>query len=187
MIILVSRTDAAKAAIIEIENAVKDLAAAKRKLQTASNRLKKLYVDNGVDLRGAQHFEAARYRLAESSVVIDGVEATLRSTAAIRGLALSNLAGDTRKFPDERRDKVLSAIMTFWHEMGRKLTYTTDWSTSERWGVLIDFVNAVVACVSDPPGALSGEAIIAGIKAGKKMSILVASVLEEMKKAKLST
>lgn len=74
---------------------------------------------------------------------------------------------DKRLTTDIRRTIVCVTIFNFWDEAKRKLTYTTAPATSERGGELIDFVNAVVLCMTDPPCRLSGEVIKAGLEVFK--------------------
>jgi len=66
---------------------------------------------------------------------------------------------DKRRLKDERLRIVCFFIFDFWQDHGRKLSYTTDPGTSGRGGALIDFVNGVIGCISDPAGSLGGEAI----------------------------
>jgi hypothetical protein len=63
---------------------------------------------------------------------------------------------DVMSIPDYRRDRVLSALMMFRHDVGRNLMFTTDTIASEVRGIPIDFVNAGVGYMSEPPAALSG-------------------------------
>jgi hypothetical protein len=62
--------------------------------------------------------------------------------------------------PDRRRRGVLLGIKSFLERNDRRLGYTTDPHTSERKGPLVDFVNAVVECVTDPPTPLSPHTIV---------------------------
>lgn len=71
---------------------------------------------------------------------------------------------DKRRSKDERRSAVLFAIFDIWQAAGRKVTISTIGSSSERTGPLVDFTNAVVRCVTDPPTNLSGETIRSEIK-----------------------
>jgi hypothetical protein len=70
---------------------------------------------------------------------------------------------------DVRRRWVLRAIFLFWQSLGRPLGFTTDPITSKRHGELIDFTQAVIRCISDPPGELSAETIVKEISAFKKL------------------
>jgi hypothetical protein len=66
---------------------------------------------------------------------------------------------DKRRTKDVRRSIVCTGIFNVWDEGGRNLSYSTDPETSERGGRLVEFVNAVVECITDPPSRLRGEAI----------------------------
>jgi hypothetical protein len=71
---------------------------------------------------------------------------------------------DKRRLRDRRRELVIRALFRFWMNAGNKLTFTTDTLTSERRGPLIGFVNAVVACVTDPPSTLYSETIVVELR-----------------------
>lgn len=66
---------------------------------------------------------------------------------------------DARKVSDVRRMLVCINLFGLWDDLDRKLSFTTDPSTSKRTGLLFEFVNDVVLCLTDPPERLSGEAI----------------------------
>lgn len=78
---------------------------------------------------------------------------------AVPGSVMVMEKADKRHVKDKRRKDVLGSIFSSWHRVGRQLSCTTDPETSERHGPLIDFANAVVACVTDPSSTLSGEMI----------------------------
>ncbi len=66
---------------------------------------------------------------------------------------------DLRKASDERRTILCITIFNLWLDLERDLGYTTDPNSGERTGPLIEFVNDVVECMTEPPSRLSGEAI----------------------------
>jgi hypothetical protein len=178
-IILVGRSKAAAEAAAEIAQAIKDLADAARKLEKAKDRLARLCVDDDFGPDGQNRLSDVKNQLAQSQDGVQIVKDALLEVSETPGFALLLRHADTRNIPDYRRSKVLSQIMSFWHSIGRKLTYTTDPSNSERRGELIDFVNAIVGCISDPPGKLSGESIIAAIKKHKAWVDHDVSVLDD--------
>ena len=71
--------------------------------------------------------------------------------------------------------------MHFWDGVGRKLTFTTNHPDSKRVGDLVDFVNSVVGCVTDPPAQLGGETIIAAISDGKENAALFRLMSEDLR------
>jgi hypothetical protein len=77
---------------------------------------------------------------------------------------------DKRRIRDHRRAMVCARIFEVWRSAGRSLSYTTDPLTSERQGRLVDFVNAVVACVSEPSGSLDGETIRKDLDGFKRLA-----------------
>ncbi|MCV2867428.1 hypothetical protein OEW28_02170 [Defluviimonas sp. WL0002] len=66
---------------------------------------------------------------------------------------------DARKAADVRREILCVTLFNLWQTLGRNLTYTTDPLSGVRSGPLIEFVNDVVQCLTDPPARLNGEAI----------------------------
>jgi hypothetical protein len=178
-IILISRSKAEAEATAEIEQAIKDLSDALRKLTSAEGRLDRLLIEHEVDADGSIRFLNAQNQLAQNRDGVQTIKDVLFEVSKTAGLALLLRHADKRGIPDYRRGKVLSQIMSFWHSIGRKLTYTTDPSNSARRGELIDFVNVIVGCISDPPGKLRGETIIAAIKQHKAWVDHDLSVLDD--------
>lgn len=79
-------------------------------------------------------------------------------------------SGDQRRDLHSRRTMVSNCLMYFWQSVGRGVSYTTDHGSSERSGDLIDFINAVTACVTDPATALNGETLRREIDRFKALS-----------------
>jgi len=68
---------------------------------------------------------------------------------------------DARKASDVRRTILCVAIFNMWLDLDRKLTFTTNPALVEqRTGPLIEFINDVVQCMTEPPSRLSGQTII---------------------------
>ena len=87
--------------------------------------------------------------------------------------ALDLTPENRRKISDERRKMVLSCIFEFWVAVGRPLTTTTDpTANNHRKGPLYDFVNSIVACVTDPSITLSGHTIFDDLKAYRASNAL---------------
>ncbi|MES0828482.1 hypothetical protein [Ruegeria sp. SCP11] len=85
-------------------------------------------------------------------------------------------APDKRRTRDDRRSVVLWQIFEFWGCIGRRVSYSTDGVTSERRGPLVDFVNAVVPLLSNPPATISGETIRNEIREWWAVRSVMASV-----------
>lgn len=66
---------------------------------------------------------------------------------------------DRRKTRDLRREIVCWTTFNFWEENGRKLGYTSDLVRDARGGPLIDFINSIVACMTEPSTTISGETL----------------------------
>ena len=103
---------------------------------------------------GTNHLES----LAELLEEIASLESFYR-TMAREDLCSVVGSPDKRLEKDVRREMVCTAIFGCWFDLDRRLTYTTDPITSARSGKLFEFANDVVRCVTDPPTALSGEAL----------------------------
>ncbi len=89
-------------------------------------------------------------------------------------------AADKRRKYDFRRVMVLNSIFRMWVAAGLNLTVTTDYETSERRGVLIDFVNEVVALVTSPPARINGETIRSDLKRYKSLNRLEIEELQSV-------
>lgn len=97
------------------------------------------------------------------------------STMAEHQLTFSTGTPDKRRMRDERRRMICTAIFNAWEENGDKLSYTTetDKERNQRVGPLVDFINAVVACITDPVTELSGETIRSEIDWYRSISVEV--------------
>lgn len=149
-----------EAAINELEAALKKLMSVRAKIEAV--RFKSLFVYTGAP--NASIAQRVDFDLAIADV------ASFRRYLAVMlrgGLISFREISDKRRVKDERRRVVCWFIFKFWQENGRKLSYTTDPDTSERTGPLVEFVNSIVACISDPPGKISGETIKSEIDAFK--------------------
>lgn len=180
--IFISRSKAIAEGNAEIATAMKEMGIAEKKLHSAATRLAALHVNAYADSQAQSDFRVARDGLKQCQEYLRVHQKMLEGAAPSPELVYRLRPENAKNVRDYRRDRVLLAIMQVWHDSGRKLTFTTDPITSERRGVLVDFVQAVVGCVTDPPGILGGESIVAGIVDGKKFVEELASFLEERKK-----
>lgn len=164
-LISISRSTAAARAAKEVQRARKEVETAIAAVNRAILRLECVQPNPPGGADSAERFQ---------QVMVLPLKASLRQLGAARReineisktlqAALLIAPDDKRRLHDRRRESVLRAIFHFWANAGRKLTFTTDPLSSERRGPLIDFVNAVVACVTDPPGTLKAETIVAEIR-----------------------
>lgn len=83
------------------------------------------------------------------------------------GLAFVAGAPDARKVMDVRRTVLCTLLFNLWLDHDRPLTFTTDPGTGERKGMLFDFVNDVVMCLTDPQQKLNGETLRLELQAFK--------------------
>jgi len=143
----------------EVKVAIKALRDAEAKLQQAAEtlsqlRFKHLFSNTGMPNQSSHHLE----------LFYLGTEAVGKFRHYVETMARNDFVAftghpDKRKISDLRRNLVCVAIFNLWIEHDRRLTYTSDLDTWERGGRLVEFVNAVVECITDPPSRLDGDAI----------------------------
>lgn len=74
---------------------------------------------------------------------------------------------DKRRIKDVRREIVVTQIFNMWERSGRSLSYTTDPISSMRSGQLFDFVNDVVACLTEPSTPIDTDTLKTDLDAFK--------------------
>jgi hypothetical protein len=163
-VIHMSRKVATDRAARELDKALTETTVAEKKLRQAVARLTPLYTGSSLDTGGAARLEKLKIAMAETHrrSVLDLQE--LSAVNKVPNVALMVRYTQKGKMEDRRRKMVMHTLFYAWQASGRKLTYTTDSVRKQRSGPLIDFVTAVVACVTDPPLKLSGETIVADLR-----------------------
>ena len=145
----------AKKGAQKIEKSITDLRLAQKKIRDATGAISEIRVWRSETLSGAEErwHESLVNILDEITKIRVEIEAHAKggSSVSLKGLP------DKRQTHDDRRRSVCFAVFRTWERASRDVTLTT--TSSGRSGPLMDFVNAVVAAVSAPPGTLSGEAI----------------------------
>lgn len=166
VLVAVSRTEAMRWAEAKMAEVCTHL------MKASEEALKAFDLVQGLTLGGlAEAGVAARLdqtRALHNSVLLDIERIHDRYFALARqtGLLLDLDALDRRTVGDPRRRKILFLLFGFWERTGRPLTITTDpIDNGRRKGPLIDFVNAVVRCITEPARDLSGETIWMDLKA----------------------
>lgn len=148
----------------ELETVVKCLSSVSKTLTDSKTILeavgvRNLYAYAGMPNPELEHRKALKK--AEDAIK----EALSFYTIAVReDLAFYTGHPDKRQVHDIRREIVCTGIFNVWDDAGRTISFTTDPITSRRGGPLLDFVNAVVECVTNPSTRLTGEAIKTEIK-----------------------
>ena len=142
----------------QFEKAVKDMRLAEKKIGEALSGLDRIHLDDLLPeiLENDPLIISKLMNRARSNIITVRVMLTKRVKRAGEVRYRGEL--DKRKTRDHRRSMVCDRIFRIWESAGRELSYTTDLQ-SKRRGPLVEFVNAVVACVSKPPGSLEGETI----------------------------
>jgi hypothetical protein len=153
------RSVAASRARKVLERALAEVATAWDKVVEARDGLEELYIEPCAREPVAL-LEQVQQRLQQSAADLDTLERDIHALTRSGDCVLVLAPADKRLVKDQRRQWVLRDIFQFWHDHGPKRKYTSDTSTSERSGPLIDFTNAVVAFVTDPPSQLSGNTIV---------------------------
>jgi hypothetical protein len=104
-------------------------------------------------------------RNLESSLkALAQAERTLQSLSGQPGALVRWEPLDKRELRDRRRDQVLGAIFQFWVDAGRKITFTTDPTTSKRRGEIVEFSQALCLLLTDPPTEIAAETIVKCIR-----------------------
>lgn len=159
-LISIRRSIAAARAAKEVQRARSEIETAIKVVNSALLRLERVQsVSGSPDEAERLHQAMARplkASLAQLGVALSEIEENSKHPNEV----LLITPDDKRRLRDRRRELVLRALFRFWVNAGHKPTFTTDPLTSERRGLLILFVNAVVACVTDPPSTLCSETIV---------------------------
>jgi hypothetical protein len=159
-LVCVQRSKAVARADRALAAARADIAAAQKRATTAAMNFNKLYVDDYRDPAGALSLAQTRDQAQRCAADLGQLHAALAAVTRSPSEVLLLEPADKREVIDFRRGPVLRAAFQFWYDAGRKLTYTTDPLTSARSGPLIDFVDALVACVTEPSSTLSGHTVV---------------------------
>jgi hypothetical protein len=172
------RSVAASRAGKEIERSLADVAAAFDKVVDARERLELLHTNDFDAREGVVLLAQVRNRLQQCADELDALEDDLHALAKSGDCVLVLAPADRRCIVDQRRRWVLTDIFQFWHDSGSKGKYTSDPFTSERSGPLIEFTNAVVASVTDPPSPLSGDTIVWELRSFKPLTKEIYEAIE---------
>ena len=172
LVIHMSREIAAKRASTEIAKALAETAVAAQKLKQASERLNKLYTGGSLSADGAQRLETLKLVVVDTHRHAAEAYQELGSLAKLPNVALVLAYTNRGPIRDLRRKCVIHFLFQLWVGAGRKLTWTGDVGVegAGRSGALIDFVNAVVVCITDPPTSLSGHTIVSDLRAYQSLS-----------------
>jgi hypothetical protein len=162
-LIPISRSTATARAAKEVQRAYRKVETAKWMLNDAILRLERLQANPAGDPEGAELLRQTMVLLNYGDRQVSEARRKMAALSRRPHAALLIAPDDKRRLHDGRRELVLDALFSFWGSTGRKLSYTTDPLTSKRRGRLLDFVNSVVACITDPPATLSGETIVTEI------------------------
>jgi hypothetical protein len=157
----VSMSKGAARAAKEAERSLKNLDAAFENLSEASDRLRPFCPNRKGNPEGAAHFTRALALMRQCECLLEEAEQALHLAMRAGPFALVLAPTDKRVISDVRRKHVLRSIFQFWNDAGPRGRYTSDPGSSKRRGPLIDFTNAIVECVTDPPSRLSPNTIVA--------------------------
>lgn len=140
------------------------------KLEAAQEILQQLRFEQPLGVQESmEELQAGRRMIKQLASGVDALEDYLAFLKASMSHDLVLFAGplDGRRIRDIRRQIVCEQCFSFWWSCNRRLSFTTDPITSERSGPLIEFVNAVVQCLTDPPFPLKPDTIVKELERDK--------------------
>lgn len=166
VLVAVSRTEAMRRAEAKMAEACTHLMKASEEALKAFDLVQSLTLSGLSEAGVAARLDQTRWLHDSVLLDIERIHDRYYALARQTGLFLDLDALDRRTVGDPRRRKILFLLFGFWERTGRPLTITTDpIDNSRRKGPLIDFVNAVVRCITEPAHDLSGETIWMDLKA----------------------
>lgn len=163
-VIHMSRKVATDRAAKELDKALTEATVAEKKLRQAILRLTQLYTGSSLDRDAAARLEKLKTTMAETHRRSEEDLQQLRAVIKVPDVALIVAYTQKGQMQDRRRKMVMRTLFCAWQACGRKLTYSTDSVRKQRCGPLVDFVTAVVTCVTDPPWYPPGETIVADLR-----------------------
>lgn len=154
---------------IAVDRAVPDLETAAGKVRRVEADLRAIeailaplshyFAENKADANLLASAQARAGQLREAaSELYKAIDRVTRTPGAAADMA----PRDKRKVWDKRRQYVVETCCHAWRDAGRALTYSTRADTPDpdrRRGALVEFIQAIVAKVTDPPRELSGETL----------------------------
>ncbi|MFT4795045.1 MAG: hypothetical protein ACJAVR_003873 [Paracoccaceae bacterium] len=158
----IDRTVATARANKELERAHAEISAATRQLAKAAKRLETLSASTSE--KNELRMERLKLSIGQASVHAGDAVKELQAIASTRDFALVLSYSRKGRARDLHRRAVIFAVTFIWDVNDRNVTYTTDSISGERRGQFIDFTNAVVACVTDPPTTLPAETIVSELR-----------------------
>lgn len=163
------RETAIKRAQKAMRDAAEDVLFASDRMVRGIERLEALDTEAAGNREGAARLTALMADYERVLRDIETLHRRLRLLAETPDVALDLQPADKRKIPDLRRGQVLACLFAFWSEAGRPLSITTDpIDNSRRTGALVEFVNALVRCLTDPSAELSGDTVFKELMSFKR-------------------
>lgn len=146
------------------------LSKTRRSLDEAKELVQELEPVSG--LRLAHDALAQRFigRVGVLAEVVAGLERLGRHLGGDEDLVEAIKLVNAGKTEDSVRQHVMGIIFAAWERQGRKTSFTTDPQTSQRRGVIFDFVNAVLVCITEPSRPLSNDTIVKELQIWRKGS-----------------
>jgi hypothetical protein len=169
-----SRSTAVARGTKGLDRALKQVALAERHLRRAVAELNRLPPNRAADTDHVNEFLETMRSVSSFPDQLNALGLRMAKIAKNPDVALSIAPDNWRPTRDPRRKLVLEDIFQFWKSTGHD-TFTTETFNSRRRGPLIEFVNAVFACISDPPTKLGAELIIAEFRKFSRTGTTAAS------------
>ena len=146
----------------ELEKLFNELSQAQKRLKTAVDLYSKIHLRFPAVQRGTgdPNIEM-REDLKDALRKVEQVNRRLTRSSRKYPIYFSGYKMKGRK-TDDRRSAVLYRVFSMWDAAGRNVTIST--IGSERGGPAIEFSNAVMRCLMDPPTWVSGSTIWSDMK-----------------------
>lgn len=150
---------------------ITELEAGAHRMTRGIERLDGLDTTQARDREGADRFITLREDYDRALREVESLHRKLRFLADTPDVALDLRPADKRTVTDQRRTIVLTCLFEFWSRAGRNLSVTTDpYDNARRKGQLVEFVNTVVRCITEPSRELSGDTILDELTLCKRRS-----------------
>jgi hypothetical protein len=148
----------------------KDILSAQVRISKALTHLQPVAVDRRDNPEEAKLLEAVWDHLRAAFDHIGKAQTALGALKENPNASLHMAPTDKRLAVDFRRQAVVFFIVYFLQSHGRDFGYTShDRNADRRTGPLIDFVNAIVPLITDPPSTLKAETVIKDISKFRRL------------------
>jgi hypothetical protein len=148
----------------------KDILSAQVRISKALSRLQPIAVDRKENPEEAKLLDVVWDHLRTAFDHIGKAQTALGALKENPDASVHTAPADKRLAIDVRRQAVVFSIMYFLQSHGRDFGFTSHLRDADRrTGPLIDFVNAIVPLITDPPSTLKAETVIKDISKFRRL------------------